>query len=208
MHAGPWLPSVIIDVGHSVDEPDTGIMSARLSAIVEKTDIQKIHVFLYKMAGYCAQQSILHDNSRITFKWYNYGLSIPAILLSTISGSVNTMSAVSAESGDCKDKLYWLNILCGVAGLIAAAILSIHRFANYAELEHQHAVYADSFEQRNLAIRTNILLDASGQNKTFTNLYEYLKHCRDDVSLLVEKSPSVPSRVRNKYKTKKKIIKL
>jgi hypothetical protein len=182
-----------------------GVMSDRLSSMVKNTDMQQIHVFLYKMAGYCAQQSSLHDKSRIKFKWYNYGLSIPAILLSTISGSVNTMSAVS-ESGDCKDKLDWLNILCGVAGLVAAGMLSVHRFANYAELEHQHALYADSFEQRNLAIRTNILLDANGQNKTFTNLYEYLKHCRNDISTLIEKSPSVPSHVRNNYKTKNKFI--
>ncbi len=82
-------------------------------------------------------------------------------------------------------------------------MLSIHRFANYAEIEHEHSIYAGSFEQRNLAIRANILLDMSNENRTFANLYEYLKHSRNEVSILMDKSPNVPAQVKNNYKRKK-----
>ena len=185
-------------------EYGTGIMSDRLSNMIGNRSIQKVHVFLYKLANYCAQQSTLHDKCRIQFKNWNYGLSIPAILLSTVSGSVNTVYAVNSDG--CNKSNNWISILCGVAGLVAAGMLSVHRFANYAELENLHSVYADSYEQRNLAIRSNILLDMGGENKTFTNLYEYIKHSRNEVSMLIEKSPNVPAQVTTNYKRKKKII--
>jgi hypothetical protein len=207
MHADPRLPHVRLELRNSMDDTETGIMSARLSNIVKQHDVQNIHVFLYKMANYCSQQSIMHDKSRIWFKYFNYGLSIPAILLSTIAGSVNTISAVSDHSNcDSTPTLNWINIMCGIAGLIAAGMLSVHRFGNYAELEQQHGHFCDSYEQKNLSIRTNILLDSGGENRTFANLYEYLKHSRGEISMLIDKSPTLPTRVTKKLKAKKRIL--
>jgi hypothetical protein len=206
-----YKPSTNLDICHtpsSLQIDRHGLAFSRLISVTRATDIKNIHIFLYKMANYCSQQSILHEKSRIWFKYFNYGLSIPAILLSTIAGSVNTISAVS-EQDNCDGStptLHWINIMCGVVGLVAAGMLSVHRFGNYAELEQQHGHFCDSYEQKNLSIRTNILLDSGGESRTFTNLYEYLKHSHDEISRLIDKSPSLPVQVKNKYKAKKKLM--
>ena len=206
MHSNNRLPHIRLEL-QSNETMDYGIMSDRLSSMICKNDIQKVHVFLYNMAHYCSQQSTLHSKCRIQFKYYNYGLSIPAILLSTIAGSVSTMTSFNENSQSCaKNTMHWIGLMCGIAGVVAASMLSIHRFCNFAELESKHSQYSDSFEYENLAIRSNILLDMGGENRTFTNLYEYLKHCRNEVSMLIEKAPNVSSHVKNRYKRKKKIV--
>lgn len=188
------------------DESRHGVMSAALSEFVSNRGISHIHKFLFMMANYCAQQSNMHELARIKFRRYNYWLSIPAILLSTMSGSVSLASSMNKDSCDVEKMHFWISVVCGLAGLCSAAILSVHRFAAYSENEHLHGHYVDSFEKQNLDIRSNLLLHVDDQNKTFTNLYEYLKHIKHEIGLLIEKSPPVPYSVLQCYKKKKNVM--
>jgi hypothetical protein len=187
-----------------VDDPS--IMSARLTKIINKTDIKQIHIFLMMLADYCAQQSKLHDVTRVKFRRYNYGIAIPAILLSTISGSVNLITSVKDECNTSDSIASVIGIICGVSGLISAGMLSIHRYANFAELEQMHTFYGDAYEKKNLEIRSNILLDSGYENKTFSNLYEYLKFSRNEVCMLIDKSPPIPEKIKKLYKNKRSLI--
>lgn len=181
---------------------DKGILSFRMTNVLDRDEIEKVHIFLIMLASYCSQQSKLHEISRLKFRNLNHGLAIPAILLSTISGSVNLVSAISSKEANNMTS-YIISMICGVSGLISAGILSVHRYANYAEQEHNHAYFVDAYDKQNLDIRSNIVIDNT-ENKTYVNLYEYLKHAKNEVSLLIDKAPPVPDYSSKQYVCKNK----
>lgn len=186
--------------------PDSGVMSTNILKL--HPNARQIHVFLFMIADYCSQQSKLHEKARLKYRFLNYGIAIPSIVLSTIAGSVNLVNAVSIyDNNSPKDIVERsISIICGISGLISATMLSIHRYANLAELEYLHAHFVDSFEKQNLDIRSNIMLDSQNCNHTYTNLYEYLKFCKNEISILIEKSPPVPIQIKNNYKKNKSLI--
>lgn len=187
--------------------PDSGVMSANILKL--HPNARQIHIFLFMIADYCSQQSKLHEKSRMKYRGLNYGIAIPSIVLSTISGSVNLVNAVStSDNSNLKDDTVErvISIICGVCGLLSATMLSIHRYANLAELEYLHSQFADAFEKQNLDIRSNIILDNQNSNTTYTNLFEYLKYCKNEVSLLIEKAPPVPLSISNEYRKTRTLI--
>jgi len=199
------MASSSIELAEVVSEPSFDIL---LPDMVPVNNIQHVHVFLMMLADYCAQQSKLHEITRARYRYYNFAVAIPAILLSTVAGAANLVNVASDGCKDASENTMkkWLGAAFGLMGLTAAGLFSAHRFANLAELEQQHDFFSDEFEKMNLDIRSNILLDNTATNRCFTNLYEYLKYCKYELAILIDHAPALPSNIMRKFFKKKSAI--
>lgn len=145
--------------------------------------------------AFCVEQSNLHNRSRERKKIFNYAMAIPAILLSTISGTAN----IGIGSGDCGTRNNWISIMFGAMGLVSASLFTVHRYLRLPELQQEHDFYADEYEKLALTIEMHLVLTDNEEAKTFKNLGEFMKECKKDIDLLIDKAPAVASLNKPKY---------
>jgi hypothetical protein len=150
--------------------------------------ISKTRELLHVWERFCEQQSKMHDTARAHYKFYNYMIAIPAILLTTISGAGSL--GISSEHNDVA-----LSYVMGSLSLTAGAMFSIHRYMNIPELQHLHDFYGDEFLKLRNNIRLHLVITDDEDNKTFSSLVEFSKHIKTILDNCIDKSPSLPPMV-------------
>lgn len=148
---------------------------------------------------YSRKQALMHNKMRATMRWRNYTLAIPAILLTTISGSANISLGAQNE---CGQRDHWLPIVFGSMGLMSAAMFSIHRYLTLPELQKEHDFYSDEFEKLSLEINMQLVLDQNNQSKTYRNIDEFIKECKKRLDVLIDKAPAISGRVAKEVERK------
>lgn len=144
---------------------------------------------------YSLRQAKMHNVMRSIYRFRNLSLAIPAILLSTVSGSAN----ISMGSRSCSEGNNWLSILFGALGLSSAAMFSIHRYLNLPELQKEHDFYADEFEKLGNEITMQLTLDTEEGSQAYRNLAEFMKECKKTLDVLIDKAPPVFGRIEKRF---------
>lgn len=149
------------------------------------TSDESIIALLQEWEQFANDQCVLHEEARRHFKLHNYMLAIPAIILSTVSGTGN----IGLSSSECTSGI--LSIAFGSLALVSASLFSIHRYMNLPELQQMHEFYSDEFTKIANEIRMNIVLrnDAS---KTYTSIHEFTKNIKKHLDICIDKAPAVP----------------
>lgn len=166
------------------------MFAARNAAYVdeeEETSTRDLHDLLMNWEDFCNEQSMMHDIARARYKFLNYLLALPSILLTTVSGAGN----LSVDNNRVA------SFVLGSMALAAGAIFSIHRYMNLPELQQQHDFYSDEFLKLRNSIRLHKVITKTS-NKTYASMLEFSKHINTQIDNCIDKSPSIPSGAVNK----------
>ena len=140
----------------------------------------------------------LHDQAYHKYNKINYRMSIPIIILSTITGtiSVGMASLVPSEYVNLAQQAV------GGVNIITGIITTLQNFFRFAQLSegHQHASLGWSKLERNIRIELKV------DRKYRKDADSFLKVCRADYDRLLEQSPVIPHEVIARFKYKFKNI--
>lgn len=156
---------------------------------------------LQQWRSYCHCQALLHNMSCGHFKVLNHALSITSMLLGSFSGLTVigvASSSIGKPSAQTDDDYYYSIVIIsmGVAGVLASTLASIHKFLGVAELQREHGLYSDMFENLMNDIDMHIVLDSNRSiSRMFVNTGESLKYCKHRLNLLVDKAPPIPGTI-------------
>ena len=134
----------------------------------------------------------LHEQAFRKFYRINYFMSIPIIILSTLTGtvSVGMSSLVSAEYVNMATQIVGgVNILTGI-------ITTLQNFFHFAQLSegHQHSSVGWNKLERNIRIELKI------ERKSRKDADTFIKVCRSEYDRLLEQSPVIPEDIIRKFK--------
>lgn len=134
--------------------------------------------------------SWLHNASAKLFQGLNYSLIIPIISVSTLGGALNLTQFTCTNT--------YIGYILGFLSLGSAALSTVHNTLKFGERSELHKATADEFDKLTREISVETLLSDT-EAKTYANLAEFIKDCNDRFNRLVEKSPSIPEKVMNKF---------
>lgn len=136
--------------------------------------------------GTCDQNAQHHEQCRIVMRFRNLALSIPAILLSTLSGITNLSNLTSLMSDDFDKEV--VQSLSGTLSLIAATLFALHRYLTLPELQKEHAMYSNAYTRLANEIHLYTQL-VSSRERTYRNTEELLKDVKHRLDILIDMAP-------------------
>lgn len=146
---------------------------------------------------------LLHFKSYTYFRYINYGLMIPIIILTSMSGSANIiLSAIS--SSDCKkDSVDYPQLVVGFTTIIAAMLTTIYNFMKVPEFQQRHLTHSSDFNKLSREIEMELVLFES-THKTYSSLEEFIKTMRTRLDRFIESAPPIPNKVMISFCSKHK----
>lgn len=144
-------------------------------------------------ADIAACYRLLHDWSQKKYHRLNLGLSIPVILLTTLTGSANL--SVSSVTGDDKDSQKFSNLVIGGISIVAGILSTVSNFLRFAPSMEAHRIASLSWGKLQRTISVELALDRNDRKDSM----DFLKVCRAEIDRLIEQSPSVPESVLKRF---------
>ena len=138
----------------------------------------------------------LHARTEKRYTRYNNGISIPVIILSTLTGSANIGMGSIFGDGTPESKIATLAI--GGVSLIAGLLTTLNNFLRFAQLSESNKVASVAWGkfQRLLSIELAIAPLERMDSRDF------LKLCRNELDRLIEQSPQVPDTILDEFQRK------
>jgi hypothetical protein len=160
------------------------------------SSIKTIENLLFEWKGYCKFNSEVHNDSRGHFKFLNYGLMIPAMILGSATGIGTISIASNKDNADCKNGgVDWILLAVGCVGIVSTCLISVHRYMNVSQLQTEHDMYSDMFIILTNEIDMQLTLDDANESKMFTNKMEFMKYCKYRMDVLMDKAPPIPKKI-------------
>ena len=176
----------MIKPGNLDDEKDNQLIKIKWNSRVEE--------ILNTWADISLCYKWLHESSYRKYIEINYRYSIPVIILSTLTGTVNVGMAglVSGEYSSISQ------IVIGLISIITGVISTLQHFFRYAQISESHfnAYTGWSRLHRNIHIELNL------QRKYRKKPGDFVKVCRSEYDRLMEQSPLIPTDIMDKFKSK------
>lgn len=131
----------------------------------------------------------MHDRAEKEYYTKNMGMTIPVIILSTITGTASV--GLSSIAGDNADVQKYMNFGIGGVSLIAGILTTLNNFLRYAQLSESNRVAGVAWGkfQRFVAIEL-----AQNPIDRMDSL-DFLKVCRAELDRLIEQSPPIPDSI-------------
>lgn len=138
----------------------------------------------------CLSYNWLHRESQKQFDFNNQALTIPAIILGTVNGSISVGS--QAIFGD------WVgaSVVIGFIGILTAILNTLNSFFNNAKRSESHRISALSYEKINRLIMIELALCRS-ERLPPDQLINIIK---SDFDKLNDIAPPITDNIINKYK--------
>jgi hypothetical protein len=138
----------------------------------------------------------LHSRSEKKYSRYNMGMTIPVIILSTLTGTANF--GMGSLFGDDTKGAKNATLAVGGISLIAGLLTTLNNFLRFAQQSESNRVASISWGkfQRLLAIELAI----SPLDRTIAQ--DFLKMCRNELDRLIEQSPQVPDSILEEFQKK------
>lgn len=132
----------------------------------------------------------MHDKCEKRYSGYNMSLSIPVIILSTLTGTANFAIDSFVPPGDDSLKKY---VQAGIGGIsiFAGILTTLGNFLRFAQLSEAHRVASISWGklQRQIAVELRI------HPNDRLDCLDFLKISRAELDRLIEQSPAIPDPV-------------
>lgn len=188
---------------------DERLTVAAASAAAPHAEDTEMLQLLSEWQHYSGRQAAMHDRCRSHFRFWNFAVALPAIILSTIAGTANIGVGVTANGDeDSSGKgtiggVNWLSVSFGTMGLVSACLFAIHRYLQLPELQREHDLFADEFAKLEAEIHMHTTLHANMLLGTenmcmFRTLGELTKHVKRSMDSLIDKAPPITSRMQAK----------
>jgi len=128
----------------------------------------------------------LNSRAHTKFSRMNTWFTIPAIILSTISGTASFAQSSLTES----QKVY-APMAIGSVNIFIGILTTIHQYLKIAELNESHRVSSIAWDK----YARNIRIELSKAPLERLDAGVFLKHNRDEFDRLMETSPSIPETI-------------
>ncbi len=137
----------------------------------------------------------LHDRCEKKYSQLNMGITIPVIILSTLTGTAN-FALDGFISPDDQDAKKYAQAAIGAVSIFAGILTTLGNFLRYAQGSESHRVAGIAWGkfQRQIAVELAIA------PKDRIDCMDFLKICRAELDRLIEQSPPVPDDVIAEFK--------
>ncbi len=137
----------------------------------------------------------LHDRCEKKYSALNMGITIPVIILSTLTGTAN-FALDGFISPDDQDAKKYAQAAIGAVSIFAGILTTLGNFLRYAQGSEAHRVAGIAWGkfQRQIAVELAIA------PKDRIDCMDFLKICRAELDRLIEQSPPVPDDVIAEFK--------
>jgi len=125
----------------------------------------------------------LNARAHTKYDKQNTWFTIPAIILSTISGT-----ASFAQSSLNEEQKVYAPMAIGAVNIFIGILTTIHQYLKIAELNESHRVSSIAWDK----YARNIRIELSKSPDERLDAGVFLKHSRDEFDRLMETSPSIP----------------
>jgi hypothetical protein len=138
----------------------------------------------------------MHDKSEKRFSHLNMSMSIPIIILSTLTGTANF--GIDSIVGDNPDHKKYASFAIGSASLIAGILGTLGNFLRFAQFQESHRVASVSWGKFQRLVAVELALHPNDR----ADCMDFLKLCRAELDRLIEQSPAIPPGVVHAFEKK------
>jgi hypothetical protein len=138
----------------------------------------------------------MHDYAERVFTIYNYFVTIPVIILSTLTGTANF--GMDSFFGDDKELKKYAQLGIGGVSLVAGIITTLGNFLRFAQGSEAHRGASISWGKFNRQISIELALHPDERMESMA----FLKMCRIELDRLIEQSPPIPTSIVKKFLAK------
>jgi hypothetical protein len=131
----------------------------------------------------------IHDRSEKVFHSKNLSISLPVIILSTLTGTANF--GLQSIFGDNENAKRFASFGIGTVSLLAGILTTVGNYLRYAQLEESHRVAGIAWGKFQRLVAVELALHP---NERMDSL-DFLKVCRNELDRLIEQSPPIPTSV-------------
>lgn len=150
-------------------------------------------VLLAKWSDYASCYRWLHDRTEKKLSAYNNAITIPVIILSTVTGTASV--GLTGLVGDVPNGEKYGQIAIGMVSLFTAILTTLGNFFRYAQNSEAHRVSAVSWGKFNRLIAVEL---AQKPDDRMDSL-DFISLCRQDLDRLIEQSPPIPDDVIERF---------
>ena len=139
----------------------------------------------------------LHDRSEKIFHTRNLGMTIPVIILSTLTGSANIGLDTFFSEGEQAAKRY-ATIGIGAISLFAGMLTTLGNFFRFAQLSEAHRVASISWGKFQRLIAVELAIHPNER----MDCMDFLKICRAELDRMIEQSPQIPDSILKQFEAR------
>lgn len=135
----------------------------------------------------------LHDRCEKLFSKNNMSITIPVIILSTLTGTASV--GLNTFVGEDPEAQKYGQIGIGIVSLIAGILTTLGNFLRYAQLMESHRVAGIAWGkfQRQIAVELSL-----HPNDRLDSM-DFIKICRAELDRLIEQSPAIPDSIIDQF---------
>jgi hypothetical protein len=153
---------------------------------------------LKKWGEIASSYRLLHDRAFREFQVKSYGLTIPVIILSTLSGT----ASFTIQSFPASLQAYVPMVIGGV-NICVGIIQTVSQFLRVNELTESHRVASISYGKFSRNIVTELSLPP--KERTYNGI-DFVQVCRTEMDRLIEQSPIIPMQLLRDFEKNKDFI--
>ena len=153
---------------------------------------------LKKWGEVASSYRLLHDRAFREFQVKSYGLTIPVIILSTLSGT----ASFTIQSFPVSLQTYVPMVIGGV-NICVGIIQTVSQFLRVNELTESHRVASISYGKFSRNIITELSLPP--KERTYNGI-DFVQLCRTEMDRLIEQSPIIPMYLLREFESNKEFI--
>jgi len=131
----------------------------------------------------------MHERTEKLFSARNSWITIPVIILSTLTGTANF--GLNSIFGDNEQNAHYATLAIGGVSIIAGIITTLGNFLRYAQGSEAHRVSSISWGKFNRLITVELRINPNERMDSMS----FLKICRIELDRLIEQSPPIPDSV-------------
>ena len=153
---------------------------------------------LKKWGEVASSYRLLHDRAFREFQVKSYGLTIPVIILSTLSGT----ASFTIQSFPASLQTYVPMVIGGV-NICVGIIQTVSQFLRVNELTESHRVASISYGKFSRNIVTELSLPP--KERTYNGI-DFVQVCRTEMDRLIEQSPIIPMYLLREFEKNKDFV--
>lgn len=153
---------------------------------------------LKKWGEIASSYRLLHDRAFREFQVKSYGLTIPVIILSTLSGT----ASFTIQSFPASLQAYVPMVIGGV-NICVGIIQTVSQFLRVNELTESHRVASISYGKFSRNIVTELSLPP--KERTYNGI-DFVQVCRTEMDRLIEQSPIIPMQLLRDFEKNKDFL--
>jgi hypothetical protein len=174
---------------------DTPNSSRRSSVDVSGVKVKKFmngwtkeqEVLMAEWSDIAACYRWLHDKAEKKFTGSNMLITIPVIILSTLTGAAN-FAVGSIVPPDNRMAQQYVGVSLGAISIFAGILTTLGNFFQYAQKSESHRVCSIAWGKFQRLVQVELAINPMDRIEAM----DFLSICRQDLDRLIEQSPGIP----------------